>query len=309
MIEAMALGKRYGTHQALDGVSFSVPKGQIVGLLGQNGAGKTTLLNIMTGCLAPSSGSVTIGGHDVLLSPRRAKMLIGYLPEQAPLYDEMTVASYLRFACELKCVAGESVSAHISEVARLAGVAEMLPRRIGNLSRGYRQRVGLAQALCGAPEVVFLDEPTSGLDPAQSREFCELVKSLNSRATVFFSSHILGEVQAVCDRTLILHKGKLILDSAQTRDQSRVIRLRASILMPPKQLLPSLRTLDGVLRVEQEASEREDVTVVTLTAQSDSAPECALFKLLSGLQAPLLRLTPVEDSLEDVFLRATREAS
>ncbi len=309
MIEVSALGKRYGMHQALDNVTFSVPKGQIVGLLGQNGAGKTTLLNIMTGCLAPSAGSVTIGGNDVLLEPRKAKRLIGYLPEQAPLYDEMTVESYLRFACELKFVEKKGVDAHIREVAACAGVEDILRRKIGNLSKGYRQRVGFAQALCGSPEIIFLDEPTGGLDPTQSREFCQLLKTLKERATVFFSSHILSEVQYVCDRTLILHHGKLISDSADSREDGHVVRLRASILMPAKKLLPALRSLEGVLRVDQEPSEREDVTVVLLTAKKDSSPECALFSLLSGLQAPLLRLSPVEDSLEDVFLRATREAS
>lgn len=308
MIEIQALGKRYGMHQALEGVTFSIPKGQIVGLLGQNGAGKTTLLNIVTGCLAPSAGSVRIGGHDMLLAPRPAKRLIGYLPEQAPLYDEMTVESYLRFACALKSIAPKDMAEHIIEVSRGAGVQDVLKRKIGNLSKGFRQRVGLAQALCGAPDVIVLDEPTSGLDPTQSIEFRQLIKSFAQRATVLVSSHILSEVQSICDRTLILHHGRLISDSALTAESQSIIRLRASILMEKKRLLPALQSLCGILRVEALTSEREDVTNVLLTAKSDSAPECALFKLLSGLQAPLLRLQPVEDSLEDIFLRATKEA-
>ncbi len=307
MIEITALGKRYGTHQALEGVSFCIPKGQVVGLLGQNGAGKTTLLNIVAGCLAPSAGSVTVGGHDMLVDPRRAKRLIGYLPEQAPLYDEMTVDAYLRFACSLKAVERKGMDAHIREVARGAGVEDILPRKIGNLSKGYRQRVGFAQALCGAPEVIILDEPTNGLDPSQSREFRELVKSLSGSATVLISSHILTEVQSICDRTLILHHGKLILDSAG-RQEDGVVRLRASILMQKARLLPALQSLECVARVEALPSDSEDVTNVLLTARQGSSPERALFKLLSGLQAPLLRLQPVEDSLEDIFLRATGEA-
>ena len=164
------ISKRYGAHQALDQVSFTLKKGQVLGLLGQNGAGKTTAMNIMTGCLAPTKGRVLIDGHDVLLQPREAKRMIGYLPEAAPLYDEMTVQSYLRFACELKEVEKKHIAGHIRQVAERTGLVEVLGRKIGNLSKGFRQRVGVAQALCGTPDVIILDEPTAGLDPRQASD-------------------------------------------------------------------------------------------------------------------------------------------
>ncbi len=165
------ISKRYGAHRALQDVSFTLPKGQILGLLGQNGAGKTTAMNILTGCLAPSAGRVTVGGFDVLTQPRQAKRMLGYLPEQAPLYDEMSVRAYLRFACELKEVERKAVAAHVEAVAEKTGLTDVLDRKIGNLSKGYRQRVGIAQALCGAPEAIVLDEPTAGWTPARAATF------------------------------------------------------------------------------------------------------------------------------------------
>ena len=308
MIAFDSVSKRYGSHQALKEVSFTVPKGQVLGLLGQNGAGKTTALNILTGCLAPSAGSASVGGFDVMLEPRRAKRLIGYLPEQAPLYDEMTVEAYLRFACELKEVEKKSIPGHIAQVAEKTGLAQALGRKIGNLSKGYRQRVGFAQALCGSPEVIILDEPTAGLDPLQSSEMRTLVKALAGEHTVLFSSHILSEVQSVCDRVIILHHGQVICDSALQALRCGDRRLRALIACGEGSLLPQLRQLRSVDRVDVERGSDPGTTQVLLTVRGDAPAERELFTLLSGLQAPLLRLAPVEDSLEDVFLRATRDA-
>lgn len=299
------VSKRYGTHQALQEISFSVPKGQVLGLLGQNGAGKTTAMNILTGCLAPSSGTASIGGFDVLAAPRQAKRLMGYLPEHAPLYDEMTVRAYLRFACELKEVEKSAIPRHVEEVAEKTGLKDALGRKIGNLSKGYRQRVGFAQALCGTPDVIILDEPTAGLDPRQSAEMRALVRALAGEHTVIFSSHILSEVQALCDRVIILHHGKIICDSALQALRCGQRRLRAVIACGEGALLPQLRQLRSVERVTVERGGEAGTTQVVLTVAGDAPAERELFTLLCGLKTPLLRLSPVEDSLEDVFLRAT----
>ncbi len=305
MIVFDGVGKRYGMHQALENISFTVPKGQVLGLLGQNGAGKTTAMNILTGCLAPSCGSVSVGGFDVMTAPREAKRLLGYLPEQASLYDEMTVRAYLRFVCELKEVQPKAAGAHVEKIAEMTGLEDTLERKIGNLSKGYRQRVGMAQALCGGPEAIVLDEPTAGLDPRQSSEMRALIKSLAGGRTVVFSSHILSEVQAVCDRIIILHHGKMICDSALQALRCGERRLRARIACGEGALLPALRALQSVSRVQVERGGEPGVTQVVLTAREGAQIERELFTLLSGLQTPLLRLSPVEDSLEEIFLRAT----
>lgn len=305
MITFDKVSKRYGVHQALQDISFTVPKGQILGLLGQNGAGKTTAMNILTGCLAPTTGSVSIGGHPVMTDPRQAKRLIGYLPEQAPLYDEMTIRAYLRFACELKEVEKAAIPDHIEKIAQRTGLTDVMHRKIGNLSKGYRQRVGVAQALCGSPEVIILDEPTAGLDPRQSSEMRSLVKSLAGEHTVLFSSHILSEVQSLCDRIIILHHGKIICDSALRALQCGERRLRALIACGEGALLPALHSLKSVQRITVERGSEPGATQMILHVAGDAPAERELFTLLSALQYPLLRLTPVEDSLEDIFLQAT----
>ena len=299
--------KRYGSHQALTDVTLTAEKGQILGLLGQNGAGKTTAMNILTGCLAPTSGSVSIGGFDVLTRPREAKRLIGYLPEQAPLYDEMTVRAYLKFACELKETAPSAIPAHVEQVAERTGLKDVLDRKIGNLSKGYRQRAGMAQALCGSPEVIILDEPTAGLDPRQVTEMRQLIRDLGGEHTVIFSSPILSEVQSVCDRIVILHHGKVICDSALQALRQGHKRLRAVIAGGEDTLLPAIRSLECVEKAEVERGGEPGITRVILTAREGAPVERKLFCLLSGMQAPLLRLSPVEDSLEEIFLRVTGE--
>lgn len=307
MITLTGITKRYGSTVALSDVSFTARQGEVLGLLGQNGAGKTTALNIITGCLAPSAGSVTVGGHDLIREPRQARRLIGYLPEIPPLYDEMTVRAYLRFACELKLVLPADIPAHVEEIAAHTGLEQMLGRRIGNLSKGYRQRVGLAQALCGDPEVLILDEPTSGLDPRQTAEFRETLREQANGRTVLFSSHILSEVQALCDRVIILHHGQIVLDSDLNRLQNGdAFRLRADIQGDAKVLLPALRSLACVRRVTQLPNEGDAFSVL-LECTQGGCPQRTLFTLLSGLNMPLLRLQPVESSLEEVFLKITSE--
>lgn len=308
MVIFEGISKRYGVHKALDEVNFTLEKGQVLGLLGQNGAGKSTAMNIMTGCLAPTKGRVLMGGQDVLLSPRAAKRMIGYLPEAAPLYDEMTVQGYLRFACELKEVEKKHIPAHVEMVADKTGLVDVLQRKIGNLSKGYRQRVGVAQALCGTPDVIILDEPTAGLDPRQASELRQLIQSLRGEHTVIFSSHILSEVQSVCDRVLILHHGKVLCDSALEELKNRENKLRAVIACGEGTLMPALRSLEKISHAEVIRGGEPGTTQVLLTVREDGA-ERELFTLLSALQAPLLRLQAQERSLEEIFLKTTDEIS
>ena len=209
MIEVKHLTKRYGDHTAVSDLTFSVEEGQVYGFLGPNGAGKSTTMNIMTGCLAATSGEVTIGGYDIFEDAKQAKRLIGYLPEQPPLYPEMTVGEYLNFVAELKKVPRAQRKEQVLRAARRTGLEKVLPRLIRSLSKGYKQRVGIAQALLGSPKIIILDEPTVGLDPAQVIEMRKLIRELGKAHTVILSSHILSEVQAVCQQVLILSKGKL----------------------------------------------------------------------------------------------------
>lgn len=308
MITLEGVSKRYGTVYALKDVSFSAPKGQILGLLGQNGAGKTTALNILTGYLSTTQGKVSIDGYDILKDPREAKRRIGYLPEQSPLYDEMTVESYLRFCCRLKEVEKSSVSRHVAEIVQITGLEQAAKRKLGNLSKGYRQRAGIAQALCGAPEVIILDEPTVGLDPRQVVEIRTLIKNLGEKHTVIFSSHMLHEIQSLCRRVVILHEGRMIREADMeelTGAQKGILRLRVSIRMKEKPLLPALQGLDCVQRVEVLPTPNVEITEAILECKGDASPQEQLFTLLSGLQAPILRLTPLYNTLEEVFLRAT----
>ncbi len=311
MLKLEGVTKRYGSVYALKDVSFFAPKGQVLGLLGQNGAGKTTVMNILTGYLSATRGTVCIGGFDILQNPREAKRLMGYLPEQPPLYDEMTVDSYLRFCCRLKEVDRSAIPGHVEDVMHTTGLYEVAGRKLGNLSKGYRQRAGIAQALCGAPELLILDEPTVGLDPRQVTEMRALIKKLGEKHTVVFSSHMLHEIQTLCQRVVILQQGRLIREADMgelTGAAGDTVRLRVSIRMKERQLLPALHGLDCVKRVESLPTPDADNTEAILECRRDMQPETKLFTLLCGLQAPLLRLAPVYDTLEEVFLQATSGA-
>lgn len=313
MIELSHVSKRYGAVEAVHDLSFSAPKGQIVGLLGQNGAGKTTTLNMLTGYFPPTSGQVLVDGMDMLQHPRPCKRAIGYLPEKPPLYDEMTVVGYLTFVCRLKEVERRSIPRHIDEIMQICGLTEVRHRLLGHLSKGYRQRVGVAQALCGDPPVLVLDEPTVGLDPRQVVEIRELMRELGKNHTVIFSSHLLPEIQQLCQRVVLLHKGKLIreADMSELTDTGSVIRLRASIAMRERQLLSALRGLPCVRRVKALPTMDVEVSEVLMECDRDGGdrgdPRTQLFRLLSGLDAPLLMLVQQRDTLEDVFLKATSE--
>ena len=313
MIELCNVTKRYGAVEAVSGLSFSAPDGQIVGLLGQNGAGKTTTLNMLTGYFPPTSGEVRVDGMDMLQDPRACKRHIGYLPEKPPLYDEMTVTAYLKFVCELREVKREAIAQHVQHIAATCGLTEVAGRLVGHLSKGYRQRVGIAQALCGDPDVLVLDEPTVGLDPKQVREIRELIRQLGKTHTVIFSSHLLPEIQQLCDRVVILHKGKLVREapmSELTGGDGETLRFRATIAMKERLLVPALNSLECVRRVKMLPTPNADYTELELECVKETErgiAQAQLFRLLAGLDAPLMQLTPVRDTLEEVFLRATTE--
>lgn len=313
MIELKHVTKRYGATLAVSDLSFRVPEGQIVGLLGQNGAGKTTTLNILTGYFPPNEGQVLVNGLDMLQQPRACKRCIGYLPEKPPLYDEMTVAAYLSFVCELREVQRRAIPGHVREIMSTCGLMEVSRRLVGHLSKGYRQRVGVAQALCGNPQVIVLDEPTVGLDPRQVVEIRQLIRELGRKHTVIFSSHLLAEIQQLCQRVIILHKGRLIreVDMSELTDTGDTLRLRASIAMEERRLVPALRGLPCVRRVKVLPSTRASVTEVEMECtrgDNRGDPQTQLFRLLCGLDAPLRMLVQQRDSLEEVFLRATAES-
>lgn len=309
MIELKQVTKRYGATAAVSDLSFRAPAGQIIGLLGQNGAGKTTTLNILTGYMPPTSGQVLIDGLDMLTNARACKRRIGYLPEKPPLYDEMTVQSYLAFVCELKEVDRRQIRRHIAQIMDTCGLTEVRGRVIGHLSKGYRQRVGIAQALCGAPPVLVLDEPTVGLDPRQVVEIRQLIRQLGKQHTVLFSSHMLPEIQQLCQRVIILHRGRMVQEADMTAltEHSGTLRLRASIQLPQKQLLNALQSLPCVRRVKALPGTVRDVTEVLLECTPDASPDpqTQLFNLLCGLNAPLRMLTQEKDTLEEAFLRLT----
>ena len=310
MIECRELTKRYGRTSAVEALSFMAPKGEIVGLLGVNGAGKTTTLNLLTGYIPSTSGQVLVDGIDLQRDPRACKRRIGYLPERPPLYDEMTVSAYLSFVCRLREVQREAIPAHVREILGICGLEEVAQRRLGNLSKGYRQRVGIAQALCGDPPVLVLDEPTVGLDPRQVTEIRALIRTLGETHTVLFSSHLLSEVQQLCHRVLILHHGHLVWSGAlgEIHGEEGILRLRVRVLGEEKRLLPALRSLPSVRRVQPVRSGEAGVTEARLECGlKGELPQKELFRLLCGLDCLPLSIIPERDSLEEAFLRITAE--
>ena len=310
MIEVRNLVKKYGTHVAVDSLTFTVEKGQIYGFLGPNGAGKSTTMNIITGYLAATGGSVAIDGFDILKKPSTAKKKIGYLPEFPPLYMDMTVSEYLRFAAELKKIKKIERTGMIDDVMELTKITDAGCRLIKNLSKGYKQRVGLAQALLGYPEVLILDEPTSGLDPKQIIEIRDLIKSLGNRHTVILSSHILSEVSAVCDHILILSHGKLVASDTPENLSRRMMGenvLELTIKGKKTFLLNLLNEIEGVKSVELcDVKEEEIIHVLVQTEGSQDIRE-PLFYCLAEKKCPILEMKQSSMSLEDVFLELTSD--
>ena len=310
MIEVSHLSKNYGSHPAIRDLSFTVGDGQIYGLLGPNGAGKSTIMNILTGYLAPSGGEVKVAGYLLPEQAQEAKACVGYLPEQPPLYPEMTVREYLDFVAELKGVKRAARAQQVLRAARRTGLEQVLPRLIRSLSKGYRQRVGIAQALLGDPKLIILDEPTVGLDPAQVIEIRSLIRELGKAHTVILSSHILSEVQAVCSRVLILSEGRLVAEGAPEELGEKLnpgSRLRATVLGGSAAVLAAVRAVPGVCKVEL-VSEADGE--VTFTAESADAKDrrAAVSRALSKAGCTVLALAAENKSLEEVFLALTENA-
>ena len=308
MIEVKNLTKRYGKHLAVDDLSFTVEKGQIYGFLGPNGAGKSTTMNIMTGYLGATSGEILINGHDILREPQEAKKCIGYLPEQPPLYMEMTVWEYLNFAAELKKIPKDEVKKQIEKVAKLTRLEEVQNRLIHNLSKGYKQRVGLAQAILGFPEIIILDEPTVGLDPKQIIEIRELIRTLAKNHTVILSSHSLAEVREVCDYILIIAKGKLVASDTPENLENLMsgtghVELEAKTSMEKARAI--LKEIPQISKAEYQEETKESVTVrIESEGQSDIREQ--LFFAFAKEGIPLLTLKLNKSTLEDIFLELTQ---
>ena len=310
LIEVENLVKRYGNHVAVDHLSFHVGKGQIYGFLGPNGAGKSTTMNIMTGYLAATEGTVKINGFDVLKQPEKAKKSIGYLPEIPPLYTDMTVYEYLKFAAELKKINKAEREQQIDEVMEMTKISNMQDRLIKNLSKGYKQRVGLAQAMLGYPEVIILDEPTVGLDPKQIIEIRDLIKKLGENHTVILSSHILSEVSAICDHIMIISHGKLVasdspegLQKLQTSKNQLTISVKGTEA-DLKDVLSSIKGID-TYKTEVEKGKGSVEAVIETEPSKDIREE--LFFALANKKMPILSMQLTEKSLEDIFLALTQE--
>lgn len=305
MIEVARVSRRYGRFEAVRDVSFHAKRGEVLGLLGQNGAGKTTIMNVLAGFLTPTSGSVRILEHDIEKNPDAAKVHLGYLPETPPLYPEMTVREYLLFCSNIKGVAGSDRARHVHEIIALCGLKEVENRVIANLSRGFKQRAGMAQALCGDPEVLLLDEPTTGFDPLQAVAFRKLIRKVSKEKAIVFSSHLLSEVQAICDRVVIIHHGKIMMDHSLIAESNQAPQFRVVIDAPAARVLAPLRELKSVRRVSVEPNLSAGTTKALLETEPGSAFQLELFTLLTGLRAPIMELTPRLDSLEELFLRVT----
>ena len=303
MIEVKHLTKRYGGLTAVDDISFTADSGEVVGLLGPNGAGKSTTMNIITGYLSATQGDVLIDGNDILKKPKAAKAKLGYLPEQPPLYPEMTVQRYLEFIFDLKRVRLPK-KAHINEVMEVVKISDVKSRIIKNLSKGYRQRVGFAGALIGNPPVLILDEPTVGLDPKQIIDIRKLIKSLGKKHTIIFSSHVLSEVNAVCDRVVMISQGKIVAD-AQTDKLSETINgggvLTMEIAGTANTVRSAINAVNGVKRVTKDAGQ-----LYTVEYEKGADVRREIFNALAKANCPILMMQQGGLSLEESFLKLTQ---
>ncbi len=309
MIKVEHLTKYYGDFLAVDDLSFEIQEGQVYGFLGPNGAGKSTTMNIMTGCLSATSGKVEIGGYDIFEDPQKAKKLIGYLPEQPPLYMNETPLEYLEFVGQAKGLKGEELHRQIRQVVEQVRIGNVANRRISALSKGYKQRVGIAQALLGNPRVIILDEPTVGLDPLQIIEIRDLIKELGKDHTVILSSHILSEVQAICSRILIIAHGKLVaFDTPDRLEQSLLSQNQITLTAKAdrEEVRAILKPLDQVAGLDWEEREKPFTGVRITTGQKDVyALAAQVFSAFADARKPLVELTPKKASLEDIFIELT----
>lgn len=308
MIEVKNLVKKYGNHLAVDHLNFTIEEGHIYGFLGPNGAGKSTTMNIMTGYLGATEGEVLINGHDILKEPEEAKKQIGYLPELPPLYMDMTVREYMEFAAELKKIPKAKRAESIDDVEKLVKIKDVEKRLIKNLSKGYRQRVGLAQAVLGYPEVIILDEPTVGLDPKQIIEIRDLIQSLGKKHTVILSSHILSEVRAVCDYIFIISHGKLVASEeteelVERMSGGQVIELK--LKAEEEKVKEVFADAEHITAVETKKLPEDGVTEVTVTAEKNKDVREEIFHICAESDMPILEMINGGKSLEDIFLELT----
>ncbi len=301
MIEVKNLVKKYGNHTAVKGISFKVDTGKIYGFLGPNGAGKSTTMNIMTGCLAATDGQVLINGHDIFKEPKAAKKCIGYLPELPPVYMDMTPIEYLTFVGKARGVNKAELVSQIEEIMEMTGIDNVKNRLIKNLSKGYRQRVGLAQALVGYPEIIILDEPMVGLDPKQIIEIRELIKSLKENHTVFLSSHILSEVSEICDYVMIISDGRLVASDTPENLSKNFSgnSLELTVKGSENSIVSSLRHISGVNGITVKSNENGVVKAVITSDRDIRSDVFGIF------QASILEVSSSNMSLEDIFLKYT----
>ena len=310
MIEITHLTKKYGKHVAVDDLSLTVEKGKIYGFLGPNGAGKSTTMNMITGYLGATSGEIKINGFDILNQPQEAKKSIGYLPEQPPLYVDMTVKEYMEFVAELKQIPKENRKSDIEKAMEMTGITDMKERLIRNLSKGYKQRVGMAQAILGFPEVIILDEPTVGLDPKQMIEVRALIKKLGENHTVILSSHILSEISAVCDHIFIISKGKLVAsDSTEnlTAKMQSGMELTLEVKGAQEDVRRVAENISGVHNIGLEEGEEAEICKLVLEAEKDEDIREQVFYAFAEAELPIFGMHIGGKTLEDIFLALTGE--
>lgn len=308
MIEVRNLTKTYGQHHAVDDISFTVEDGEILGFLGPNGAGKTTTMNILTGYISATSGQAMIDGVDILDDPEGVKKKIGYLPEFPPVYTDMTVGEYLDMVSKLKRLKEADRKRSVESVMDVVGITDMKNRLIANLSKGYKQRVGLAQALIGDPKILILDEPTVGLDPKQIIEIRNLIKDLGKKHTIIFSSHVLSEVSAVCERVIIINKGKLVASDTPdnlSRQLQGANRLQIRVAAPEKQAMKIVRDIQGIKSVQYQGEREEGTSDIIVETESDLDVRKTVFNGMARSGYPLLMMRPLDMSLEEIFLKLT----
>lgn len=311
MIEVRNLTKRYGEKLAVDNASFTVNAGEIVGFLGRNGAGKTTAMNMITGYISSTGGTALVDGYDILKEPAEVKKRIGYLPEQPPLYMDMTVNEYLSFAADIKKVAKKGRKEHLDRIKELVRITDVSGRIIGNLSKGYRQRVGMAEALVGNPPVLILDEPTVGLDPKQIIEIRRLIKSLGKEHTIILSSHILPEVADVCERVIIIDHGRIVAQDSLVNLQQglgETAKLTVRIAGPEAASARALRAVEGVISVDNLGVRESGSFDFMITAGKETDVRRSIFNIMGKLGTPILLMRYLDYTLEDIFLQLTGTA-
>lgn len=305
MVEIKNLVKNYGSKNAVDDISFTIKAGEVVGFLGPNGAGKSTTMNIITGYLSATSGTVTVNGSDIFTEPMAVKRQIGFLPEQPPLYIDMTVYEYLSFVFDLKgCDFNKK--AHLGEVMEKVKILDVKDRLIKNLSKGYRQRVGIAQAIIGNPQFIIFDEPTVGLDPVQIIEIRNLIRGLGKNHTVILSTHILSEVQAICDRVIIINEGKIIANE-KTSDLNQVVgqsaKMKIKVAGPNREVLNMLKSLQGIISVTSDGIKEGDTYSYIIDSNPTIDVRKIIFNALAARSWPMMGMENVESELEDVFVK------